>query len=153
MAFNEGVTLTDQNAQTEEAKAAKENAIGILEDTFVTVKAPADELKRGFRFWDAVSVSDPRSFSSSIDTVHDLVAVYRGKPYRSVNGPWNHSGTVPCVRKNGQMAETLQTRGNVRVRIRGLGRAEWVEVDGSRVTVDVLGLLCIASSRMRFIPA
>ncbi|KAJ9122498.1 hypothetical protein QFC22_001927 [Naganishia vaughanmartiniae] len=57
VAFHDGVTLTEQNAQTEEAKAAKENAIGILEDTFVTVKAPADELKRGFRFWDALYIA------------------------------------------------------------------------------------------------
>jgi hypothetical protein len=97
VAFNEGVTLTEQNAETEETKAAKENAIGILEDTFVTVKAPADELKRGFRFWDAVSVSCLRSFFSCAHPVPNHAAVHRGKAYRSINGSWYYSGIIPCV--------------------------------------------------------
>jgi hypothetical protein len=54
VAFNDGVQLTKANAQTPEAQAAKQSAIDILQDTFGNVKSPEHELKRGFRFWDAV---------------------------------------------------------------------------------------------------
>ncbi|GHJ87340.1 hypothetical protein NliqN6_3742 [Naganishia liquefaciens] len=54
VAYNDGEPLTADNEQTPEVQAAKESAIGILEDTFITIKAPEDELKRGFRFWDAL---------------------------------------------------------------------------------------------------
>lgn len=57
VAFNDGEPLTVDNAKTPQVQAAKESAIGILEDTFITIKAPEDELKRGFRFWDAVRLS------------------------------------------------------------------------------------------------
>lgn len=51
-----GGTLTAADIDKPEAKSAKEQAMGIVEETFVNVKSPRAEVERGFRFWDAVRV-------------------------------------------------------------------------------------------------
>lgn len=43
----------------EDVKAAKVQAMEVVEETFVVVKNPRAEIERGFRFWDAVSFRDP----------------------------------------------------------------------------------------------
>lgn len=109
VAYNDGVQLTDANAQTPEAQAAKESAIGILQDTFVTVKSPEDELKRGFRFWDAVCrFSREPACAFILMASLSISAVYRSQPYGAVNRVGHYSRALPRLRANGQMVETLQ---------------------------------------------
>lgn len=48
------VTITDANKDSEEARKAKEEALGYVEVNFEGVKNPRQEVERGFRFWDAV---------------------------------------------------------------------------------------------------
>lgn len=95
VAFNDGEQLTEDNARTPEVQAAKESAIGILEDTFITIKSPEDELKRGFRFWDAVRVC--RSSVRACDTDICLLAVYRHKTHWPFDGFGRHPGALSRV--------------------------------------------------------
>lgn len=46
---------TAENADTDEARAAKKEALGFIEHSFSSVKLPLQEIDRGFRFWDTVS--------------------------------------------------------------------------------------------------
>lgn len=55
IAFYQGMPEGDPEAA--EVKAAKEQAFEVVEETFVIVKTPKAEIERGFRFWDAVSLS------------------------------------------------------------------------------------------------
>jgi len=52
-----GGAVTADDADTPEAKSAKEQAMGIVEETFVNVKSPRAEVERGFRFWDSLMVA------------------------------------------------------------------------------------------------
>lgn len=47
--------ITEEMIGTEGAETAKRQAILFIEENFSSVKAPVQELERGFRFWDAVS--------------------------------------------------------------------------------------------------
>lgn len=47
----------DHVKEGEDATEAKEAALELVENTFVGVKNPKLEVERGFRFWDAVSLS------------------------------------------------------------------------------------------------
>ena len=47
----------DHVKEGEDATEAKEAALDLVETTFVGVKNPKLEVERGFRFWDAVSLS------------------------------------------------------------------------------------------------
>jgi hypothetical protein len=53
-----GGTVTADDVDKQEAKSAKEQAMGIVEETFVNVKSPRAEVERGFRFWDSVGRSE-----------------------------------------------------------------------------------------------
>lgn len=113
VAFNDGEPLTETNAKSAEVRAAKESAIGILEDTFITIKAPEDELKRGFRFWDAVRLSLPLL---SRTLTFSFLAVYRCEAYRPFDGFRHHPRALSRIREDRQVAEALPTRRNVGIR-------------------------------------
>lgn len=49
-----GEVIKPGEENSEEAKEAKEQALEIVEQTFVGIKNPIAEVQRGFRFWDAV---------------------------------------------------------------------------------------------------
>lgn len=49
--------ITEEMIGTEGAETAKRQAILFIEENFSSVKAPVQELERGFRFWDAVMVA------------------------------------------------------------------------------------------------
>lgn len=55
IAFYQGMPEGDPDHP--DVKAAKEQAVEVVEDTFVIVKSPRAEIERGFRFWDALMVS------------------------------------------------------------------------------------------------
>lgn len=50
-----GGTVTEADLENPKVKESKEQAIGVVEETFVIVKNAKAEIERGFRFWDAVS--------------------------------------------------------------------------------------------------
>ena len=53
--FHLGEPITEENAKTDEAVQAKNNALDFIESSFSSVKSPRQEIERGFRFWDTVS--------------------------------------------------------------------------------------------------
>jgi hypothetical protein len=55
--FHMGDTFTPETADTDTARAAKKEALGFIEHSFSSVKMPLQEIERGFRFWDTVSVA------------------------------------------------------------------------------------------------
>lgn len=56
-----GSSISAEAANSPEAASAKEQALAIVEETFVNVKNPKAEVERGFRFWDSVSrLASPR---------------------------------------------------------------------------------------------
>jgi hypothetical protein len=48
-------TIPEGQADTPEAVSAKKEALAFLEQSFLGIKNPIQEIERGFRFWDAVS--------------------------------------------------------------------------------------------------
>lgn len=54
--FHYGDSITEANAQTDEVQQAKRSALEFVEQAFTGVKNPIQEVERGFRFWDAVSL-------------------------------------------------------------------------------------------------
>jgi hypothetical protein len=50
-------TISAEKANSEEAKAAKAEALSFVETNFESVKNPRAEVDRGFRFWDTVRLS------------------------------------------------------------------------------------------------
>lgn len=52
-----GDTITEESVQADAGKVAeaKGQALKFIEQSFESVKGPVEEVKRGFRFWDAVS--------------------------------------------------------------------------------------------------
>lgn len=55
--FHLGEPITAENAQTEAAIQAKNDALNFIESSFSSVRSPRQEIERGFRFWDTVSHS------------------------------------------------------------------------------------------------
>lgn len=53
--FHFGDTITDENVDTDAVQQAKRSALEFVDQAFTGVKAPTQEVERGFRFWDAVS--------------------------------------------------------------------------------------------------
>ena len=49
-------SFTEANMSSPEVKAAKNQALEFVESNFTSVKLPALEVERGFRFWDVVSL-------------------------------------------------------------------------------------------------
>lgn len=58
--FGAPVTADDLVKEAERVQDAKQQAIAIVEETFVIVKNAKQEIERGFRFWDAVSCPQSR---------------------------------------------------------------------------------------------
>lgn len=56
-AFHLGEPITAENASSEAAIQAKNDALTFIDASFSSVRSPRQEIERGFRFWDTVSVS------------------------------------------------------------------------------------------------
>lgn len=72
MMYSDDQPLTSiKDANAEGVEDAKQEALQVVEETFVGVKNPRMEVERGFRFWDAVRRSFPVfSSSSSFVSLH-----------------------------------------------------------------------------------
>ncbi|ORX35909.1 temperature dependent protein affecting M2 dsRNA replication-domain-containing protein [Kockovaella imperatae] len=55
--LGEDASFTESNTSTPEVISAKQKAMEFLESSFTSIKLPAQEVERGFRFWDAVMIA------------------------------------------------------------------------------------------------
>ena len=66
-------SFTEDNMNTPEVIEAKQKSIEFIETHLTTVKLPRQEVDRGFRFWDAVSLSLGCIFGDLFDQVMTAV--------------------------------------------------------------------------------
>jgi hypothetical protein len=54
--YHNNDSITEANMSTLQVVAAKQEAMLFVEQTFSSIRNPIQEIERGFRFWDTVSV-------------------------------------------------------------------------------------------------
>ena len=89
--FHHGDQITPENAQTEAVASAKREALSFIEQSFSSVKAPLQEVERGFRFWDTVCHSLEKAKDRSSSPSDHSCKISPSPPWLLSRRPWRAS--------------------------------------------------------------